>query len=91
MTQKLIYKTEVVDPFGNRKLFRAYVNTETGLLRLSLEGKSGTNFAVSNMQCKGWPPDVYEEISDNPTHHLNEFIDSGLYRRDHSTAKTFQI
>ena len=89
---KLIFKTEVKDPFGNVKLFKTFLETQTGNLIHRLMGQSGTLFSVSNMQCKGWVPDNFDEFADSKgSIHgaMVEFIDSGLYTRVPGTTKWF--
>ena len=92
--KKLIFKVEVKDPFGNVKMFKTFANEDTGMLSHYLLGKSGTNFSVSNMQCKGWLPDHLDELRNDEgqlqvVNTLVEFIDSGLYHRVPGTMKGF--
>ena len=92
--KKLIFKVEVKDPFGNVKMFKTFVNEDTGMLSHYLVGSSGTNFSISNMQCKGWLPDHLDETRDDEgqlqiVKTLVQFIDSGLYDRVPGTMKGF--
>lgn len=63
--KQLIAKLDVSDGFGNKKVLKVFTNREEGTVGYSLTGmNSGTNFAISNMQC-GWrgpslPDNVYE-------------------------------
>jgi hypothetical protein len=92
--KKLIFKVELKDPFGNVKMFKTFVNEDTGMLSYHLLGKSGNNFSVSNMQCEGWLPDYLDELRDEVSGEVDltnlvEFIDSGLYNRVPGTMKMF--
>ena len=92
--KKLIFKVEVKDPFGNVKMFKTFVNEDTGMLSHYLVGNSGINFSISNMQCKGWLPDHLDELRDEVSGEVDltnlvEFIDSGLYDRVPGTMKMF--
>jgi hypothetical protein len=92
--KKLIFKVELKDPFGNVKMFKTFVNEDTGMLSHYLVGKSGTNFSVSNMQCEGWLPDYLDELRDEVSREVDltnlvEYIDSGLYNRVPGTMKMF--
>ncbi len=46
--EKLIFKVEVKDPMGNLKMFKTFVNEDTGMLSHYLVNQSGTNFSISN-------------------------------------------
>jgi hypothetical protein len=92
--QKLIFKVEMRDSMQNLKMFKTYVNEDTGMLSHYLTGQSGTNFSVGNMQCKGWKPDHLDELRDEDSGQVDltklvEYIDSGLYDRVPGTLKTF--
>ena len=91
---KLIFTVEVKDPMGNLKMFKAFVNEDTGMLSHSLVNQSGTSFSVGNMQCKGWKPDHLDELRDEVSGQVDliklvEYIDSGLYTRVLGTLKMF--
>jgi hypothetical protein len=91
---KLIFKVEVEGPMGNLKLFKTFVNEDTGMLSHYLVNQSGTNFSVGNMQCKGWKPDHLDELRDEVSGQVDlirlvEYIDSGLYTRVPGTLKMF--
>ena len=92
--KKLIFKVEVKAPMGSVKMFKTFVNEDTGMLSHYLVGSSGTNFSISNMQCKGWLPDHLDELRDEVSGEVDltnlvEFIDSGLYDRVPGTMKGF--
>ena len=92
--KKLIFKVEVKAPMGSVKMFKTFVNEDTGMLSHYLVGSSGTNFSISNMQCKGWLPDHLDETRDDEgqlqiVKTLVQFIDSGLYDRVPGTMKGF--
>ena len=91
---KLIFTVEVKDPMGNLKMFKTFVNEDTGMLSHYLVNQSGANFSVGNMQCKGWKPDHLDELRDEDSGQVQliklvEYIDSGLYTRVPGTLKMF--
>ena len=91
---KLIFKVEVEAPMGGLKLFKTFVNEDTGMLSHYLVNQSGTSFSVGNMQCKGWKPDHLDELRDEDSGQVQliklvEYIDSGLYTRVPGTLKMF--